>query len=276
VVKRFGPVVDRDRHLAPEEELLLLPDGQWVVVQDYGFGDADAYPISETAAAGWLERNQLELPEELARLTPPRNPPPLRGITVFEDMTEEPFFFDPNSAEQWLDPTMPGGNAHLYRLPNGAWIACWKSGGKLRFNRLSDSEAVDWFLARGYAPPKELETLLEGKDLGGSVPPSPISTGGLPKRRKKNSVCIIFLGNRQYRVGESTPVTVEENEDNVLQAFLKQSTMDEQTLVAKSGVDHARKVLGKLKTKYDAIMKRAIRLPGRRGNGGYYVAIKSL
>jgi hypothetical protein len=89
-------------------------------------------------------------------------------------------------------------------------------------------------------------------------------------------VAIIAIGNRQYGTGSLAPVTVTENEDNVLQVFLEQSSVDERTLIDRSGVSHAPKVLTRLRQKYDKRFAPAIRMPGRKHAGGYRVNIKPL
>jgi hypothetical protein len=50
--------------------------------------------------------------------------------------------------------------------------------------------------------------------------------------------------------------------------------MDETQLKARSGVEHVGKVLKRLQTKYDGILKPAIRMAGRKGKGGYHVSIR--
>lgn len=82
------------------------------------------------------------------------------------------------------------------------------------------------------------------------------------------------LGNRRYQIGELEPVLVETNEDCVFQAFLKQSPMDGPTLIRKSGVNHAQKVLQRLRQKYEGVFRPAIRMPRERGKGGYHVTIE--
>jgi hypothetical protein len=89
-----------------------------------------------------------------------------------------------------------------------------------------------------------------------------------------NSV-IIRLGEREYRIGDAEPITVSDNEDSVLQAFLRQASMDGPALVENAGFERAPKVLRDLKVNYDGIFGPAIRMPGKKGKGGYHVAIRS-
>jgi len=84
---------------------------------------------------------------------------------------------------------------------------------------------------------------------------------------------IQFLGNRQYLIGKHPPITLTDNEDNVLQAFLKQSSMDESQLIEQAGFDRAPRVLRELRDKYDKRFAPAIKTPGRKGSGGYQVKI---
>jgi hypothetical protein len=84
---------------------------------------------------------------------------------------------------------------------------------------------------------------------------------------------IVALGARQYRIGHTRPVVVDEFEDNVLQTFLELRTMDQPTLEDLSGVHHAPKVLKRLREKYGGMFAAAITLPGGRGKGGSHVEI---
>jgi hypothetical protein len=90
----------------------------------------------------------------------------------------------------------------------------------------------------------------------------------------KDAATIISLGKRQYQIGNAPPVTVEDNDDTVLQVFLEQATMHGPTLIAKAGFDRAPRVLNALKTKkYGGIFAPAIRCPKKKGTGGYFVNI---
>jgi hypothetical protein len=89
-----------------------------------------------------------------------------------------------------------------------------------------------------------------------------------------SAVEIVSLGDLCYQVGEHDPVTVSENEDNVLQAFLAAASMNAEQLVQEAGFDRAPRVLGNLRTRYGGILRPAIRCPGRKGGGGYHVRIR--
>lgn len=91
---------------------------------------------------------------------------------------------------------------------------------------------------------------------------------------KREPTAILSLGERQYRVGNALPVTLEENEDSVLQAFLEQASMNGPTLISKAGFDDAPRVLRNLRKKYGGIFSANITLPSKKGQGGYRVAIR--
>jgi hypothetical protein len=82
-----------------------------------------------------------------------------------------------------------------------------------------------------------------------------------------------YRGNRVYQVAGCEPVAVTTQEDTVLQAFLETPAMDDETLVDRSGYGHAAKILRGLAAKY-AGFDKAIRLPGGKGQGGYYIDLK--
>lgn len=82
-----------------------------------------------------------------------------------------------------------------------------------------------------------------------------------------------WISNRTYQIGSAAPVTVEDNEDTVLQSFLDQPSMTGPQLVDAAGFARAPRVLLQLCRKYPAFAS-AIRLPGTKGHGGYHVAIR--
>jgi hypothetical protein len=84
---------------------------------------------------------------------------------------------------------------------------------------------------------------------------------------------IVSLGNRAYKVGNSEPVIVTESEDDVFQAFLENEAMDQATLCEKAG--HEPRVLRAIIYKYRGVFAPAIRMPGKKGIGGYYVKIRA-
>jgi hypothetical protein len=84
---------------------------------------------------------------------------------------------------------------------------------------------------------------------------------------------ILYHGDRRYQVSEGQPFVVTENEDNVLQAFLGAPALDQKMLIRRSGMNDAARSLRALCKKYDGVMASAIRLPGRKGRGGYRVQV---
>jgi hypothetical protein len=85
---------------------------------------------------------------------------------------------------------------------------------------------------------------------------------------------IISLGNKRYQIDGSQPVTLEFNQDVLLQAFLEKPSMNKRQLIGKTFTD-APRVLKRLKEKYPDTLGQAITLPGGRGKGGYFVHIRS-
>ena len=83
---------------------------------------------------------------------------------------------------------------------------------------------------------------------------------------------IISLGSRVYRINERDRV-VTENEDNVLQSFLGDSTrppvfrLPEPDLIDRSGVNEPAKILRSLQKKYDGLFEPALCPPPKKGEG---------
>jgi len=70
------------------------------------------------------------------------------------------------------------------------------------------------------------------------------------------------------------PYRVTASESDVLGAFLRYRALFLEELKSVSGRTHAHKVLARLRGKADGAFAAAIRLPRRRGNGGYAVLIR--
>ena len=85
---------------------------------------------------------------------------------------------------------------------------------------------------------------------------------------------IRYLGEKAYSIGSSLPVTVTDAEHAILQEFIATPTMDTDLLQSKAGNNRAPRILGQLTKKYNAVFSPAIRLPGRKGKGGYHVFIQ--
>jgi hypothetical protein len=88
--------------------------------------------------------------------------------------------------------------------------------------------------------------------------------------------CIVSLGDRCYRIGELDAKVVTEREENVLQAFLKRSALDQKQLSKASALEPevAARVLRGLTKKYQGMFAPAITMPRARGKGGYHVRIR--
>jgi hypothetical protein len=97
-----------------------------------------------------------------------------------------------------------------------------------------------------------------------------------PEAGGQESSTIVSLGDLAYQVGTRRPVTLTENEDNVLQAMLlaPNHTLDKPALLSTSGVNGAPRVLKRLREKYGGIFGPAIRCPKKKGEGGYHADIR--
>jgi hypothetical protein len=85
---------------------------------------------------------------------------------------------------------------------------------------------------------------------------------------------IVSLGDRQYRIGARAPRAVTASEDAVLNAFINHPAMDDPKLkIQAKGVTEPGKTLRDLRKKYDGEFAPAIKLPGKKGKGGYHVRI---
>jgi hypothetical protein len=106
-----------------------------------------------------------------------------------------------------------------------------------------------------------------------NVPPE--AEGGPPP--------IVSLGGGRYRVGRFDPIKVTQREDWVLTAFVRKSPLTKgelADLIAEIEPEDAVGVLRSLKgtkkrvAKYNGLFANAIRLPGKRGAGGYHVNVR--
>jgi hypothetical protein len=105
--------------------------------------------------------------------------------------------------------------------------------------------------------------------------PSAIHTEKAAQPSGNDAATIRYLGEKAYSIGSSSPITVTDPEDAVLQAFLPLASMDGPTLGEKSGYgDRAPKILRELSKKRSGLFAAAIRLPGGKSGGGYHVAIR--
>jgi hypothetical protein len=85
---------------------------------------------------------------------------------------------------------------------------------------------------------------------------------------------IIAHGNKVYTINLWEPRIVADDEDTVLRAFLRQPAMTSKTLEDRTELVSPAKLLRALTTRYDARFAPAIKLPGGKGKGGYFVRIR--
>jgi hypothetical protein len=91
--------------------------------------------------------------------------------------------------------------------------------------------------------------------------------------------CIVSLGDRAYQIGSHSPQLVSEREENVLVAFLDtKRPLDLNQLSKATGLDPemAGRVIRRLCEKYQGMFQPAIRRPGKKGQGGYWIAVATL
>jgi hypothetical protein len=145
-----------------------------------------------------------------------------------------------------------------------------------------DIRSLSWaaatlFRALGETPPQDCLAEVTKEDLRIDAPPD--AGRDAPNAQPQ----IVWHKDRLYSLNDRDPVLVTETEHMVLQAFLGSPpqppalpAMDKPTLIKRSGVGHAPKVLSKLLTKYDACFAPAIRTPkGQKSSGGYVVNIRA-
>jgi hypothetical protein len=95
-------------------------------------------------------------------------------------------------------------------------------------------------------------------------------------QEEAESNVILYFGEALYKIGSTSPKTLEFTEDTVLQAFLERPNMQTEMLKNTSGITKAPEVLRNLAKKYDGIFAPAIDLPGKKGRGGYTVRIRKV
>jgi hypothetical protein len=122
-----------------------------------------------------------------------------------------------------------------------------------------------------------LPLLGDSTSTGSRAEPAPVpdlkqGEGGAELSPSQRPV-VWYRGKRVYQVNGWEEVVVTGQEDTVLQAFLKNRAMNDQTLADTSGYPHAAKILRALPGKYPCFV-RAIRLPGGKSKGGYYMDLK--
>jgi len=84
-------------------------------------------------------------------------------------------------------------------------------------------------------------------------------------------------GGSAYSRDGADSYAVNTEEDNILQSFLESGkAMDSSTLTDKSGVTNIARVMKRLQGGYGGIFSDAIRLPGKKGTGGYFACVRTL
>ena len=97
-----------------------------------------------------------------------------------------------------------------------------------------------------------------------------------PRESPESPSPIVRVADGCYRPdGAAFPLAVSDAEDLVLSAFLRRPAMSQGDLIDQTGLAHAHKVLARLAAKYGGAFAAAIRLPGKKGNGGYAVLIRN-
>jgi hypothetical protein len=141
-----------------------------------------------------------------------------------------------------------GAIAGLYMRVANDTLVTGKGDEKRRFVVIDEDDFIDWLAG--------MSKMIHAK-------PPPTAT-------------ILKHGGRSYSAGGTEPVLVTDNENNILEAFLKAGTaMDTEELERTSGVNNVARVIGSLKTKYDGRFAPAIRTPnGKKGSGGYFIRVR--
>jgi hypothetical protein len=86
-------------------------------------------------------------------------------------------------------------------------------------------------------------------------------------------VVIVSFPDRVYKCGDTPPVRVNKDEDDVLQAFIGDPVRTTADLIADTGDLDAARVLVRLKTKYQGRFAPGIITPGRKGGGSYVARV---
>jgi hypothetical protein len=82
------------------------------------------------------------------------------------------------------------------------------------------------------------------------------------------------LGSGVYRVGDGPPVRLTAAEADLLEAFASRPAMSARELVRVSGWAAARRTLARLRRSYGGLFAGAVRMPGRKGAGGYRADVR--
>lgn len=86
---------------------------------------------------------------------------------------------------------------------------------------------------------------------------------------------IWFHGQQNYSIDRTNKYKVSEQFDNILQAFFEYPyAMETEDLEDRSGVTNASRAMKELVTWNNGIFKAAIRIPGGKRKGGYFVRVQ--
>jgi hypothetical protein len=84
-------------------------------------------------------------------------------------------------------------------------------------------------------------------------------------------------GERSYSIDRVNPILVTREEDDILQTFLDQDRAYDSTgLTTETGCKNISRAITDLQAHYNAVFAAAIRAPGARGAGGYFIRVRSL
>jgi uncharacterized protein YqgQ len=101
-----------------------------------------------------------------------------------------------------------------------------------------------------------------------------------PEDFGKPAPVMVYFGNRRYQIADGPTVMLTSSEDAVLKSFFLSAmrgpdkVLEKPELVNKSGYADAARILKRIKEKYADTLGLAIKLPGRKGLGGYCVRIE--
>jgi hypothetical protein len=88
---------------------------------------------------------------------------------------------------------------------------------------------------------------------------------------------IWFHAERQYSMDRLNPLKVSDEFDSILQAFLEsQAAMETNEIEERAGVTNAPRAMQYLAEWNEGTFKPAIRIPGGKAKGGYFIRVKRL
>lgn len=96
----------------------------------------------------------------------------------------------------------------------------------------------------------------------------------LKRRHADAAPFIVSHGDSAYSIGRQGPMKLTDPEDAVFQAFLGGKPLKHAELIKESNRENAPTILQGLKRRYDGMFAPAIRMPGGKSSGGYFVAVR--